>query len=191
MYNATPACAVCRFEKRLTYDQQLLMFLFLLIFKFLYEKSMGNSFCSSYVLRNRRTKWKRKYANDLETMAQQYYNSLGLAGSRPMLIGDRLWIFNSPHEMASSSSAMRRGLPGLEAGPVVPLPGPPLLPPMMSSGAVGPPLRSSGTSPAFHPYNNPFTGGPLPRQPPFLPPIPGSTISGVKGGLPRETPSPT
>ncbi|KAB7502691.1 BarH-like 2 homeobox protein [Armadillidium nasatum] len=42
---------------------------------------------------NRRTKWKRKYTNELELMAQQYYNSLGVLGPRPMVIGDRL-LFN-------------------------------------------------------------------------------------------------
>ena len=40
---------------------------------------------------NRRTKWKRKYTNELELMAQQYYANLGLFGPRPMFVGDRLW----------------------------------------------------------------------------------------------------
>ncbi|XP_047737701.1 uncharacterized protein LOC125178306 [Hyalella azteca] len=43
---------------------------------------------------NRRTKWKRKYTNDLELLAQQYYASMGLLAPRPMVIGDRLWLFN-------------------------------------------------------------------------------------------------
>ena len=40
---------------------------------------------------NRRTKWKRKYTNDLELVAQQYYSSLGVLAPRPMFLGDRLW----------------------------------------------------------------------------------------------------
>ncbi|XP_071515933.1 uncharacterized protein [Panulirus ornatus] len=45
---------------------------------------------------NRRTKWKRKYTNDLELMAQQYYSALGVLSPRPMVVGDRLWLFNYP-----------------------------------------------------------------------------------------------
>ena len=40
---------------------------------------------------NRRTKWKRKYTNDLELVAQNYYSTLGILAPRPMFIGDRLW----------------------------------------------------------------------------------------------------
>ncbi|KFM70588.1 Homeobox protein B-H1, partial [Stegodyphus mimosarum] len=43
---------------------------------------------------NRRTKWKRKYSTDLEVLAQHYYQSMGLYAARPMVIGDRLWLFN-------------------------------------------------------------------------------------------------
>ncbi|EEB11470.1 nk homeobox protein, putative [Pediculus humanus corporis] len=43
---------------------------------------------------NRRTKWKRKYTNDVEILAQQYYSSLGSFAPRPMFLGDRLWLFN-------------------------------------------------------------------------------------------------
>ena len=42
---------------------------------------------------NRRTKWKRKYTNELELLAQQYYTNLGLFGPRPMFVGDRLWYY--------------------------------------------------------------------------------------------------
>lgn len=42
---------------------------------------------------NRRTKWKRKFTNELESAAHQYYNSLGLADTRPLVVGDRLWLF--------------------------------------------------------------------------------------------------
>ncbi|XP_045508467.1 NK1 transcription factor-related protein 1-like [Colias croceus] len=48
---------------------------------------------------NRRTKWKRKYTNDVELFAQQYYNSLGIVTPRPMFVGDRLWIFNYPNRL--------------------------------------------------------------------------------------------
>ncbi|CAG2106578.1 unnamed protein product [Medioppia subpectinata] len=43
---------------------------------------------------NRRTKWKRKYTTDLESMAQQYYHSMGIHSARPLFVGDRLWLFN-------------------------------------------------------------------------------------------------
>ncbi|XP_059062500.1 homeobox protein MSH-B [Achroia grisella] len=48
---------------------------------------------------NRRTKWKRKYTNDVELLAQQYYSSLGIVAPRPMFVGDRLWIFNYPNRV--------------------------------------------------------------------------------------------
>ncbi|XP_072937615.1 uncharacterized protein lms [Epargyreus clarus] len=48
---------------------------------------------------NRRTKWKRKYTNDVELLAQQYYSSLGIVTPRPMFVGDRLWIFNYPNRI--------------------------------------------------------------------------------------------
>ncbi|XP_064644678.1 barH-like 1 homeobox protein [Lineus longissimus] len=37
---------------------------------------------------NRRTKWKRKYTNNLELLAHQHYASLGLLSPRPMYISD-------------------------------------------------------------------------------------------------------
>ncbi|TRY69393.1 hypothetical protein TCAL_02188 [Tigriopus californicus] len=46
---------------------------------------------------NRRTKWKRKYTNDLEVLAQQYYSNLGVFAPRPIFVGDRLWLFNTPN----------------------------------------------------------------------------------------------
>lgn len=46
---------------------------------------------------NRRTKWKRKYTSELELAAQQYYSAMGLVSPRPMVLGDRLWLFpNGP-----------------------------------------------------------------------------------------------
>ncbi len=35
-----------------------------------------------------------KYTSELELAAQQYYSALGLVSSRPMVLGDRLWLFN-------------------------------------------------------------------------------------------------
>ncbi|EDW02676.1 ventral anterior homeobox 2 [Drosophila grimshawi] len=44
---------------------------------------------------NRRTKWKRKYTSDVETLASHYYSQLGMGGlARPMVVGDRLWLFS-------------------------------------------------------------------------------------------------
>nr|XP_008195161.2 PREDICTED: homeobox protein ceh-30 isoform X1 [Tribolium castaneum] len=67
---------------------------------------------------NRRTKWKRKYTNDVELLAQQYYTSMGILTPRPIFLGDRLWFFNYP------------GQPGLSSVPSVPsmLPPPPTTP---------------------------------------------------------------
>lgn len=46
---------------------------------------------------NRRTKFKRKYTSDVETLASHYYSSLGIGGlARPMVVGDRLWLFSQP-----------------------------------------------------------------------------------------------
>jgi len=50
-----------------------------------------NNFQIKIWFQNRRTKWKRKYTNDLELLAQQYYSSLGSLAPRPMVLGDRLW----------------------------------------------------------------------------------------------------
>lgn len=44
---------------------------------------------------NRRTKFKRKYTSDVETLAAQYYSQIGIGGmARPMVVGDRLWLFS-------------------------------------------------------------------------------------------------
>ncbi|XP_030760124.1 homeobox protein ceh-19-like [Sitophilus oryzae] len=52
---------------------------------------------------NRRTKWKRKYTNDIELLAQQYYSSIGILTPRPIYLGDRLWFFNYPGQPGLSS----------------------------------------------------------------------------------------
>ncbi|KYN06343.1 PREDICTED: homeobox protein ceh-19-like [Cyphomyrmex costatus] len=69
---------------------------------------------------NRRTKWKRKYTNDVELFAQQYYSSLGIPAPRPIFVGDRLWFFNYPGQPQ----------PGVPLIPqhLTPLPLPPALP---------------------------------------------------------------
>ncbi|KAF6203690.1 hypothetical protein GE061_002023 [Apolygus lucorum] len=55
---------------------------------------------------NRRTKWKRKYTNDLELLAQQYYSNLGMTAPRPIFIGDRLWFFNYPNSPVGMSPVL-------------------------------------------------------------------------------------
>ncbi|XP_034941960.1 barH-like 1 homeobox protein [Chelonus insularis] len=69
---------------------------------------------------NRRTKWKRKYTNDVEIFAQQYYSSLGIPAPRPIFVGDRLWFFNYPGQPQTAT--------------------PPLLPPHVGSLALPPAL---------------------------------------------------
>ncbi|CAO1352872.1 unnamed protein product [Diamesa serratosioi] len=57
---------------------------------------------------NRRTKWKRKYTSDVETLASHYYSSLGIGGlARPMVVGDRLWLFSqTPHAQSAPVQSM-------------------------------------------------------------------------------------
>uniref|UniRef100_A0A1B6DCW8 Homeobox domain-containing protein n=1 Tax=Clastoptera arizonana TaxID=38151 RepID=A0A1B6DCW8_9HEMI len=59
---------------------------------------------------NRRTKWKRKYSNDLELLAQQYYSSMGVIAPRPIFLGDRLWFFNCPNMSVPTISSGFLGL---------------------------------------------------------------------------------
>ncbi|GBL88190.1 Homeobox protein GBX-2 [Araneus ventricosus] len=75
---------------------------------------------------NRRTKWKRKYSTDLESLAQHYYQSMGLYAARPMVIGDRLWLFNYPPE----SPALMPNVLAQNLQPVLdsPLPDVPVVP---------------------------------------------------------------
>ncbi|XP_068083942.1 uncharacterized protein [Anabrus simplex] len=80
---------------------------------------------------NRRTKWKRKYTNDLELLAQQYYSSMGIATPRPIFIGDRLWFFNYPHHSHHPHASQAMSAPLL----TTPFPSPqhsPVLPPLLS-----------------------------------------------------------
>ncbi|GIY37287.1 homeobox protein GBX-2 [Caerostris darwini] len=80
---------------------------------------------------NRRTKWKRKYSTDLEVLAQHYYQSMGLYAARPMVIGDRLWLFNYPPESpALVPNMMAQNLqPVLDA----PMPDVPVVPNRLAS----------------------------------------------------------
>lgn len=51
-----------------------------------------------------RTKWKRKYTSDVETLASQYYAQIGIGGiARPMVVGDRLWLFSQTPNMPPQS----------------------------------------------------------------------------------------
>ena len=70
------------------------------IFKFF--KTKKNFFGTQIKIwfQNRRTKWKRKYTNDLEMLAQQYYQSLGILAPRPLFIGDRLWYVDTPLDVS-------------------------------------------------------------------------------------------
>lgn len=64
---------------------------------------MYHAFQIKIWFQNRRTKWKRKYSTDLELLAQHYYQSMGLYAARPMVIGDRLWLFNYPPEAVTAN----------------------------------------------------------------------------------------
>ncbi|XP_022257617.1 homeobox protein ceh-19-like [Limulus polyphemus] len=96
---------------------------------------------------NRRTKWKRKYTNDLEIMAQQYYQSLGVYTTRPMFIGDRLWLFGYPPGVPNPPSSSMYCLGQL----------PPYLPSCAGSFSTtrpSPILDPSGLSPISPPTNS-------------------------------------
>lgn len=92
---------------------------------------------------NRRTKWKRKYTSDVETLASHYYAQLGIGGlARPMVVGDRLWLFSqtptgptpiqsimlngsgSAAPMAAASASASPMRPFAAGGGMPPLPGP-------------------------------------------------------------------
>ncbi|KAH8411014.1 hypothetical protein KR222_006499 [Zaprionus bogoriensis] len=86
---------------------------------------------------NRRTKWKRKYTSDVETLASHYYSQLGMGGlARPMVVGDRLWLFSqTPAGPTPIQSIMLNG--SSSAPPMRPYGPPP-------AGASGmPPLHSA------------------------------------------------
>lgn len=68
---------------------------------------------------NRRTKWKRKYSSDVETLASHYYSQLGIGGlARPMVVGDRLWLFSqTPH--GPPASLLLNNLPPSHPNPML------------------------------------------------------------------------
>ena len=70
---------------------------------------------------NRRTKWKRKYTADVESLASHYYSQLGIGNlARPMVVGDKLWLFSqTPSGPAPVQSLMLSNLPHhMPASPV-------------------------------------------------------------------------
>ncbi|EFN79395.1 BarH-like 1 homeobox protein, partial [Harpegnathos saltator] len=70
---------------------------------------------------NRRTKWKRKYTNDVELLAQQYYSSLGIPAPRPIFVGDRLWFFNYPAQPQPAVPLFPQHLTPLPLHPALPI----------------------------------------------------------------------
>ncbi|XP_044746173.1 homeobox protein ceh-19-like [Coccinella septempunctata] len=96
---------------------------------------------------NRRTKWKRKYTNDIEILAQQYYSSMGILTPRPIFIGDRLWFFNYP------------GRPGLSSvppmAPNMPPTGGPFIPPQEVMNQSIPIHRNEYNTPSYIQYHEP------------------------------------
>ncbi|KAL5287304.1 hypothetical protein ACFFRR_008292 [Megaselia abdita] len=72
---------------------------------------------------NRRTKWKRKYTSDVESIASHYYAQLGIGGlARPMVVGDRLWLFSqTPSGPAPIQSIMLGGNSNVHPQPRPPI----------------------------------------------------------------------
>ncbi|XP_043257320.1 homeobox protein ceh-19-like [Colletes gigas] len=70
---------------------------------------------------NRRTKWKRKYTNDVELLAQQYYSSLGIPTPRPIFVGDRLWFFNYPGQPQPTTPIFPQHLTTVPLPPALPI----------------------------------------------------------------------
>ncbi|XP_043467241.1 barH-like 1 homeobox protein [Leptopilina heterotoma] len=81
---------------------------------------------------NRRTKWKRKYTNDVELLAQQYYSNLGIPAPRPIFVGDRLWFFNYPGQPQPGSPLLQTHLSPILLPSSLPIVQP--LPSNLSSG---------------------------------------------------------
>ncbi|KAH8277681.1 hypothetical protein KR018_003475 [Drosophila ironensis] len=90
---------------------------------------------------NRRTKWKRKYTSDVETLASHYYAQLGIGGlARPMVVGDRLWLFSqTPTGPTPIQSIMLNGS-GSAASLAPASPAAPCLRPYATSGGIPPPI---------------------------------------------------
>lgn len=81
---------------------------------------------------NRRTKFKRKYTSDVETLASHYYSSLGIGSmARPMVVGDRLWLFSQPVNSAAPAPIHSLLLSNMPPAPThfSPLARPPMISP--------------------------------------------------------------
>lgn len=109
---------------------------------------------------NRRTKWKRKYTSDVETLASQYYAQIGIGGmTRPMVVGDRLWLFSQTPSGPAPVQSMMLNNGGSTSMPIPPLrvyPGSSPNTPIMDSArnsllSRGQPLNY-GISKLIHPY---------------------------------------
>ncbi|SPP74719.1 blast:Homeobox protein Hmx [Drosophila guanche] len=98
---------------------------------------------------NRRTKWKRKYTSDVETLASHYYAQLGIGGlARPMVVGDRLWLFSQT-----------------PAGPT------PIQSIMLNGSGSAPPMPSAAAAATAHsPTMRPYAPGG------GMPPLPGPSV---------------
>ncbi|CAH2056339.1 unnamed protein product, partial [Iphiclides podalirius] len=57
---------------------------------------------------NRRTKWKRKYTNDVELLAQQYYSSLGIVTPRPMFLQMKQQLTDSNSLLAKVKKHLKK-----------------------------------------------------------------------------------
>ncbi|KAG8231131.1 hypothetical protein J437_LFUL010457, partial [Ladona fulva] len=103
---------------------------------------------------NRRTKWKRKYTNDLEVLAQQYYSSMGILAPRPIFLGDRLWFFDC---QGGFSTAPAWGMPDYVQQP--------FHGPRVHSGPHHHhhPILQASSQQAMHPINQPplHSGNPI------------------------------
>ncbi|KAL2713333.1 homeobox protein MSH-D-like [Vespula squamosa] len=75
----------------------------------------------SKTLKLTETQWKRKYTNDVELLAQQYYSSLGIPAPRPIFVGDRLWFFNYPTQSQPGATFFPQHLTPLSLPPALPI----------------------------------------------------------------------
>uniref|UniRef100_A0A1B0CI86 Homeobox domain-containing protein n=2 Tax=Lutzomyia longipalpis TaxID=7200 RepID=A0A1B0CI86_LUTLO len=101
---------------------------------------------------NRRTKWKRKYTADVESLASHYYAQLGIGGlARPMVVGDRLWLFSQGGGApAPVQSVLLPNAPPLISPPGMSRP----LPPTARTVASRPPSRGAFLQRPSSPYSS-------------------------------------
>uniref|UniRef100_A0A182N7W7 Homeobox domain-containing protein n=1 Tax=Anopheles dirus TaxID=7168 RepID=A0A182N7W7_9DIPT len=131
---------------------------------------------------NRRTKWKRKYTADVESLASHYYSQLGIGSfARPMVVGDRLWLFSqTPNGPTPVQSLLLNGPQPGSAGPSAHHPTLGMQHPatIRTYPGLGGPLPMN-TGPAFATRSAPGT---------YMPPI---TSTGPAGGFLHKIPTPT